>query len=197
MGRSVEMVVAFLAVMKAGGAYVPVDPGAPLERKAAVVGTLTGGLVITSAGERAELPPGSRAFFLDLEAESVSRCRAENPPNRSRPEAAAHVIFTSGSLGAPKGVCCPHRGVVRVAVNTNYIKLGRGDTVVHASSPVFDATTFEVFGALLNGARVLIVDKEVLLSNEGFAELLRREGATAMFVTTALFNLKARLGDTR
>jgi amino acid adenylation domain-containing protein len=190
--RSVEMVAAFLAVLKVGGAYVPLDPNSPQQRMLSIIGTLKDRMVVTSSKQEGRLPPSSTVLSLDRECNEIRKRPKDNLPNNAGAEDMAHVIHTSGSLGAPKGVCCSHRGVMRVAVNTNYVDLKPDDTVVHASSPVFDAATFELFGALLNGARILIVDKETLLAGEEFADLLRRERATVMFITTALFNLKAR-----
>jgi amino acid adenylation domain-containing protein len=192
LDRSIDMVIALLAILKAGGVYVPLEPNHPPERMESIFRDITSRAVITVGRYAGRMPLGATRVCLDNEAAEIQGRPGGNACNHVDSGSAACVIYTSGSLGMPKGVYCSHRGVVRVAVNTNYIEIKPGDTVVHASSPVFDATTFEIWGALLNGARVLIVDKEILLSNDGCTELLRRERATVMFITTALFNLKAR-----
>ena len=97
----------------------------------------------------------------------------------------AYVIYTSGSTGRPKGVCIPHRAVNRLVRNTNYIELGPGDRVAQASNASFDAATFEIWGALLNGGRLVGFSTEVLLNLKGLAERLRKEEISVLFLTTA------------
>ncbi|HEY2738906.1 MAG TPA: amino acid adenylation domain-containing protein, partial [Thermoanaerobaculia bacterium] len=106
--------------------------------------------------------------------------------------ALAYIIYTSGSTGHPKGVAVPHRAIVRLVRNTDYIHLGSGDRVAHLSNTAFDAATFEVWGALLNGAALVVIPREVVLSPRSFAAELRRSRISAMFLTTALFNEVSR-----
>jgi non-ribosomal peptide synthetase component F len=101
-------------------------------------------------------------------------------------------MYTSGSTGTPKGVVIPHRAVVRLACATDYVQLSAADTVAHLSNPAFDAATFEIWGSLLNGARIAVVPRDAVLSLSGFTEALDRHGVTTMFLTTALFNQIAR-----
>jgi amino acid adenylation domain-containing protein len=101
---------------------------------------------------------------------------------------AAYIIYTSGSTGAPKGVVVGHRGIVRLVANTNYITLTPADRVAHAASCSFDAATFEVWGPLLNGAAVVILRKEQLLSAAELEKQLRENGITTLFLTTQLVN---------
>ncbi|MCL4182410.1 MAG: AMP-binding protein, partial [Burkholderiaceae bacterium] len=95
---------------------------------------------------------------------------------------------TSGSTGRPKGVMVPHRGVARLVCNTDYVRIGPGDCIAHASNPSFDAATFEIWGALLNGARVAIVPTDILLSAPDLRRRIAEDRIDTMFVTTALFN---------
>ncbi len=101
-------------------------------------------------------------------------------------------MYTSGSTGTPKGVVVPHRAVVRLVRSTNYIHLGPGDRVAQASNAAFDAATFEIWGALLNGAGLVGVTTDVLLSPGQFASQVKRDRLTTLFLTTALFNAMAR-----
>ncbi|HKV39023.1 MAG TPA: amino acid adenylation domain-containing protein, partial [Blastocatellia bacterium] len=100
----------------------------------------------------------------------------------------AYLIYTSGSTGTPKGICVSHQAVVRLIANSNYVSLTAEDVVAQGSTISFDAATFEIWGALLNGARLVIVDKDTALSPSQFAVFSREQQITTLFLTTALFN---------
>jgi acyl-coenzyme A synthetase/AMP-(fatty) acid ligase/ubiquinone/menaquinone biosynthesis C-methylase UbiE/acyl carrier protein len=97
-------------------------------------------------------------------------------------------MFTSGSTGRPKGVCVPHRAIVRLVLATDYIALAPDDVVAQASNASFDAATFEIWGALLNGSRLVLVSRDTVLAPAELARALPRSGVTVLFLTTALFN---------
>ncbi len=105
----------------------------------------------------------------------------------------AYVIYTSGSTGQPKGVTVPHQGVNRLVINTNYINLQPKDVVAFASNFSFDAVTFEIWGTLLHGAKLVGVSKDVVLSPKDFAEFIQEQKISVSFLTTALFNQIANL----
>jgi amino acid adenylation domain-containing protein len=129
---------------------------------------------------------------LDRDWASVEGEKPDNPPNRVCGENLAYVIYTSGSTGQPKGVCVPHRAISRLVCNTDYVQLGPEDVVAQASNASFDAATFEVWGALLNGARLVGMRKETVLSARELKLEIGRHGVTTLFVTTALFNQLVR-----
>ncbi|MCA1566086.1 MAG: non-ribosomal peptide synthetase, partial [Acidobacteria bacterium] len=104
----------------------------------------------------------------------------------------AYVLYTSGSTGEPKGVGVTHRSISRLVLNTNYAQLMPSDVVAQAANSSFDAATFEVWGALLNGAQLVLISKDVALSPSEFATRIEEAGITALFLTTALFNQIAR-----
>ena len=105
--------------------------------------------------------------------------------------ALAYVIYTSGSTGEPKGVMVEQGSVARLVINSDYVSLSTSDRVAQISNSSFDAITFELWGALLNGAQLVILDKETVLDLHKFAAALDAHGITAMFMTTALFNQMA------
>jgi len=105
-----------------------------------------------------------------------------------RPDSLAYLMYTSGTSGVPKGVMIEHRSVVRLVVNTNFCRLGATDRVLQAGPLAFDASTFEIWGALLNGGGVCLAPKEVLLDVTKLRQLIRRHGITTTFLTASLFN---------
>ncbi|HKV11759.1 MAG TPA: amino acid adenylation domain-containing protein, partial [Thermoanaerobaculia bacterium] len=186
--RSARMVLAALSVLKAGGAYVPLDPGDPIERLRFVLED-TGAPVVVA---RSRLPEGLAAPSAHL----LLLDGSGGPERPARDETGAgdlaYVIYTSGSTGRPKGVAVTHRPVSRLVLGTDYLQIEPGDRVAHLSNPAFDAATFEIWGALLNGAALVVIPREIALSPERLALEIEARGVTAMFLTTALFNLLVR-----
>ncbi|WP_437675479.1 amino acid adenylation domain-containing protein [Sorangium sp. So ce131] len=189
--RSLRVLVALLGVLKAGGAYVPLDPSYPDERLRFMLEDAAASILLGDPEQIRRVD--FRGDVMCLDEESGASGDEERPAARVAATDLAYVMFTSGSTGRPKGVAVPHRGVVRLVRDTNYVAFGPSDRVAHASSVSFDASTFEIWGALLNGARLVLVSREALLSPEGLPALLRREGITVLFLTTALFHQLARV----
>ncbi len=189
--RSAEMVVGMLGVLKAGGAYVPLDPSFPLERLSFMLDDAQAHVLLTQSS-LAEKFSDYWGYTISLDAEWESAESAEGEEEgRGRVAGAenlAYIIYTSGSTGTPKGVAVSHRAVHNLVAGTNYVRLEESDVVAQVSNSSFDAATFEVWGALLCGARLVIIDKDVALSPGEFAAQLAEHGVTTLFLTTALFN---------
>src|SRR6185295_1570680 len=131
--------------------------------------------------------PDSSCSVLRIDVPGASGPRKASA-RRPTADSAAYVIYTSGSTGIPKGVIVSHRAIARTVCKTNYIEIGKRDRVAHVSNASFDAATFEVWSALLNGAQLVILPRDVLLAPERLHEQLRQERITVMFVTTAVLN---------
>ncbi len=191
--RGGDLVTALLAVLKAGGSYVPIDPELPAGRIRAMLDDASVALVLTTERLGARLPAGDYLVLrLDRDAARIADEPSARLEARADAEDVAYVMYTSGSTGRPKGVPIPHRAVVRLVCGTDYVQLGPGDVVAHLANPAFDAATFEIWGALQNGASVLPIARSVALAPRALGEALASGGVTTAFVTTALFNAVAR-----
>ncbi len=187
---SLEMIVGILAILKAGGAYVPFDPAYPQERLAYMLNDSQVSILLTQEQLRAQIPEtNAQVVCLDTDWEPViSKYSQENTTSNASSHNLAYVIYTSGSTGKPKGITVTHQAVNRLVCNTDYVKLTANHRVAQASNAAFDAATFEIWGALLNGARLVGITKEVLLSPPQLATQLQEQQIDFLFVTTALFN---------
>ncbi|MCH7802208.1 MAG: amino acid adenylation domain-containing protein, partial [Chloroflexi bacterium] len=134
----------------------------------------------------------ANVVWLDSDQKAIGLMSVENPLIETSAESLAYVMYTSGSTGRPKGALIPHRAINRLVCNTDYVELGPSDVVAQVSNLAFDASTFEVWGALLNGARLEIIPNNVVLSPHSFSARLRDADVTTMFLTTALFEQLAR-----
>jgi natural product biosynthesis luciferase-like monooxygenase protein/amino acid adenylation domain-containing protein len=192
--RSAEMVTGLLGVLKAGGAYVPLDPSYPLERLSFMLDDAKAHVLLTQSSLSEKFSDyWGYTICLDAEREADEGAGVDEGVDEGGARAAgaenlAYVIYTSGSTGEPKGVAVPHRAVHNLVRGTNYVRLEESDVVAQVSNASFDAATFEIWGALLAGARLVIIDKDVMLSPAEFAAQLEEHGVTVMFLTTALFN---------
>ena len=184
--RSPEQVVTLLGILKAGGAYVALDPTFPAERLRLLVDDA--GLSLVCTGEP----------FLDLVrasgAEPVSvrevECAGalEHLSDVGCGDDLAYVAYTSGSTGVPKGVEVPQRAVIRLVRGIDYVDLGPGETSLALAPLSFDASTFEIWGALLNGGCLALAPEGALSAHE-IAETLRRYRVTTLWLTAGLFHL--------
>ncbi|AKL42034.1 non-ribosomal peptide synthetase [Serratia marcescens] len=181
LARSIELVCAQLAVIKAGAAYVPIDPQLPAARQAWIADDSGACLMLTDAVGDEGIP---QLTVEDREAEGHDG----NPALRVSSGATAYIMYTSGSTGTPKGVMTPHQGITRLVRNNRYAAFDADDRIAFAANPAFDASTMEVWAALLNGGALVVIAPEVMMEAERLAAELQRHRITTLFLTTALFN---------
>ncbi|MEC1022070.1 bacitracin non-ribosomal peptide synthetase BacA [Bacillus paralicheniformis] len=187
--RSFEMIIGIIGILKAGGAYLPIDPETPKDRMAFMLSDTKAAVLLTQ---------GKAADGIDCEADIVQLDKEASDGFSKEPLSSvndsgdtAYIIYTSGSTGTPKGVVTPHYSVIRVVQNTNYIDITEDDVILQLSNYSFDGSVFDIFGALLNGASLVLIEKEALLNINRLGSAINKEKVSVMFITTALFNMIA------
>jgi amino acid adenylation domain-containing protein len=188
--RGLEMVVGLLAVLKAGGAYVPLDPDYPDERLRHTLADSRPVLLLTEAALRGRFAgAGVPVLTLDDGAPAWAAAPAHDPgPDGLTPDHLAYVIYTSGSTGRPKGVAVPHAAVARLFAATEpWFGFGPRDVWTLFHSFAFDFSVWEIWGALLYGGRLVVVDRETARSPADFHRLVCREGVTILNQTPSAF----------
>ncbi|MFJ8862522.1 amino acid adenylation domain-containing protein [Streptomyces sp. NPDC102451] len=184
--RSPEAVVAMLGVLKAGGAYVPLDPAHPAERLAFVCADSGARLLVTDE------PARPLAALPVLEAGTAGQ-ETPVPDTGVRPDHLAYVIYTSGSTGVPKGVQVEHTNVAALLdATTDRFDFTADDVWTLFASLAFDVSVWEMWGALLHGARLVVVDEDTRRSPSGLHALLRDENVTVLNLTPAVFRQLSR-----
>jgi len=195
--RSADLVVALLGVLKAGGAYLPLEAAYPRERLAFMLEDAAPRVVLTQRSLSASLPPSAaRVLSLEDEREAVARRDESDLPGEPAGDHLAYVMYTSGSTGRPKGVAVTHRNVVRLVKGGDYAELDATQVFLQFAPVSFDASTFEVWGCLLNGGR-LVMTPPYTPSLEELGRLIRESGVTTVLLVTGLFNqmVDERLDD--
>ena len=161
MERSLEMVVAILAVLKSGAAYVPLDPEYPKERLAFMLSDSQATILITTLQTKPRLP-STHANTICVDIECAIDQPVTNLSTLSSPDNAAYVIYTSGSTGRPKGVVITHRGICNHMLwMTEEWVLTNVDAILQKTVFAFDASMWEFFAPLMAGARLIIAEPEV------------------------------------
>ncbi|MEP6619266.1 MAG: amino acid adenylation domain-containing protein [bacterium] len=200
--RSFAMVAGILGILKAGGAYVPLDPAYPASRLAYMLGDAATPVVlaqreladVADTAVRATATVVPRVLYMDSDgivqdAPAPDATRAVRTSGSDSNESAtrvAYVMYTSGSTGTPKGVLVPHRAVVRLVCNTDYARLTADETLLSFAPGAFDASTLEIWGALLNGGRIALAPPG-LADLASLGEVVERHGVTTLWLTAALF----------
>jgi amino acid adenylation domain-containing protein len=184
--RSPGTIIAMLAILKAGAAYVPLDPELPAERLAWMIQDAQARVVVAVGASPLPLPPeGLELLRVDAAGAPPADEELAPLPSEAQSGNLAYVLYTSGSTGTPKGVGITHRSVVQLAFHAD---LGPGDRVLQSTTYSFDVSVYEIWAALLNGARVVIGARDLTLSAHALGEELRRQAITVCCLTPVVFN---------
>jgi amino acid adenylation domain-containing protein len=189
--RSIDAVIGMLGILKAGGVYVPFDPSYPPKLLRFVYEDCRPAVMLTQSAAVGADGPFWEGTALELGALSGSRADAPSvdaPLPDVGPDDPAYIMYTSGSTGRPKGVLIPHRGVVRLVIDNPYAAMGPDEVNLQLAPLAFDASTFEIWGALLNGGRLAILGTPHP-SLDDVAASIARHGVTTLWLTAGLFHL--------
>ena len=196
--RGIEMLVGLLGILKAGGVYVPIDQQQPRERIAFMIDDAQVQIVLTQERFRDTFASLDEVLYLDtpwteigLYTEGTKGQKAQNTANLNvsvSPDGLAYVMYTSGSTGQPKGVSVPHRAVVRLVKETSFANFDENEVFLQLAPISFDASTLELWGSLLNGAR-LVIAPPATPSLAELGDLLKRKEVTTLWLTAGLFHL--------
>jgi amino acid adenylation domain-containing protein len=189
--RSLDMIVALLATLKSGAVYVPINPADPIKRIEFILQDARISLLLTSK-QIAQKVPAGRLNVVCLDGEMDRERMVAVQSNGNAAGAAtfdnlAYMIYTSGSTGHPKGVCVTHRNVLRLVKGASYVDLTSREVFLQFAPVSFDASTFEIWGALLNGARLVLFPPHAPSLRE-LGEFIRESGITTMWLTAGLFH---------
>ncbi|WJG11190.1 amino acid adenylation domain-containing protein [Aliiglaciecola sp. LCG003] len=190
MSRTVEVMVAKMAILKCGAAYLPLDKNNPIKRTKEYLQNANAKAIIYDSDINQALTIGRFAINATKEHKLFTDEIEENLEVDINQNSKAYVMFTSGSSGKPKGVVVPHRAVVRLVRTTNYIEIASDDVFFSFAPMSFDASTFELWGALLNGATLALYSGESIDPNLFASEILEHN-VTTLWLTAALFQLVA------
>ena len=186
--RSLEAIVGLLGIVKAGGAYVPLDADYPESRLAFMLQDTSAPVLLTLSNLEQDFPDfGGERIYLDSDWAQIEKRSTDNPLSGATADNLLYVIYTSGSTGRPKGTLIEHRSAVRLVTQTNYVELGADEVMLQFAPVSFDASTFEIWGSLLNGARLAVfpAGRSAL---EELGQFIQQKGVTTLWLTSALFS---------
>ena len=186
LDRSAAMIIALLGVLKCGGAYVALDPGYPAERIAFVVADTKTRILITQEILAKNLPDRSvvRTLCIDRDWPAIQPSSSADLKLPLSGGNLAYIAYTSGSTGTPKGVAISHRAAIRLVRGNDYAHFGSQEIFLQFAPIAFDASTFEIWGCLLNGGTLAVCASGI----EEAGKALRQQHVSTAWLTAGLFH---------
>ncbi len=188
MDRSVDLMVVLLGILKAGGAYAPLDPSYPAQRLKFMLEDTGATVLVTGSALAGTIDHGGITVLdVDRDRDQIAQGPTHDPGVTVAGDDLAYVMYTSGSTGRPKGVSVPHRAILRLLLGVDYVELGSEHTFLQMAPVSFDASTFEIWGALLHGGCCVLCPDRVPTS-QTLGSLIREHQVTTLWLTSSLFN---------
>lgn len=188
LDKSFEAIISMIATLKLGAAYLPIDISYPKDRIAYMLEDAGCKVLLTSRDLHFYDSIDIYKVYVDLSDISIYMKSTNFNSVKVNTTDLTYIIYTSGSTGKPKGVMVGGRGIVRLVKSTDYVKFEKGDRLLQTVSLSFDVSTFEIWGALLNGLEFFILKKNDLLEPKFFAKYLKDNKITTLFLSTSVFN---------
>lgn len=185
LDRNFDMIASILAVLKAGCIYLPLDLNTPAVRLESMLLDSEAKLLIINS--RLYDVHFDNILRLDLDCLNDTLPK-DNINIKTNGEYPAYVMYSSGSTGMPKGIIIRQKGVVRLVKNAGYITILPSDVILQLSNYSFDGSVFDIFGALLNGASLVLVHKPQVIDLNIIGEVIKKNNISVFFITTMLFN---------
>jgi len=187
LDKSLEMIVAILGILKCGAAFLPIDVNYPDERISYIINNSKTNIIITNP-DFSKKVTNAKTLFINIQNTSLDIYDTANINIKYDANYLAYIMYTSGSTGNPKGVMVTHKNIVRLVKNNKFITFEKDEHILQTGSIVFDACTFEIWSALLNGFKLYIITKEALLDTNILSKYLEENKITTLWLTAPLFN---------
>ena len=191
--NEISTVICMIAVLKTGAAYIPINNNYPVEHIKNILQDANPLLFLTNQITDSKMHKycdelNVKIIIYDDYLKKYTLKALKNQNHSATPDSLAYVIYTSGTTGKPKGVMVNNRAIIRLVRNTNYIQIKKTDAIAQAASIGFDAATFEIWGALLNGSKLVVIPSTILLNINKFSRILDKEKINILWLTSPLFN---------
>ena len=188
LDKSIESIIAIIATLKCGSTYMPIDVDYPDERINYMIKNSNSKCVLTSKFLKEKTSELINVIYIDLDNADIYSKKYSNIKTTTSPDNLAYIMYTSGSTGNPKGVMVTNKNIVRLVKNNKFIHFKEKEKILQTGSIVFDACTFEIWGALLNGFELYVIKKQDLLDPATLENYLKENKITILWVTAPLFN---------
>ena len=185
LDKSIEMIISILGILKIGGTFLPIDVNYPNERIDYILKNSKSNILLTTDDYSKKY---TKIIILNVNDNNIKKLSQNNLNINYDVNNVAYIMYTSGSTGNPKGVMVTNKNVVRLVKNNNFITFDKDENILQTGSIVFDACTFEIWGALLNGFKLFIMKKENLLDAYKLKEYLFKNNISTLWLTAPLFN---------
>jgi len=189
MDRSFDMIATILGVLKAGCHYVPLDTGDPAERLISVINDCSSRILVTHHSLERTVLNGQTEELKVIDVDMLDSQLSDHNLNiEVSGDDLAYIVYTSGSTGTPKGTLIRQEGVIRVVRDAEYLTIYPEDVLLQLSNYSFDGATFDIFGALLNGASLVLLHKHEVTEPKALGKIVQQNQVSVFFITTSLFN---------